>query len=1627
MMSDQGSDSSMEDDALGVPSSTPKSEDTKEEHDTTGSSQQASTSKGQPSTSKTSSSTKRFVCGSCINSKPFATKQSLQRHMRSIHEKKRSTGTAAFEPKNLFSGTESETDDTKPGDKRRHTNDDTNEDGEPASTSRKNPHMAVQKEPQSPPHSEDEDEVPLMDDTNEDGEPASTSRKNPHMAVQKEPQSPPHSEDEDEVPLMDEDPLEFPPNLDSPDTLDIIRENWAKIRTNRKDGRPAQDVYNFRLYKQPKWSEMQRNQLLAIFEKLDCRCKLNISFGLLLRHSETNELRYFHPSNNNARLFEMPFIITSRDDMMRFIHSVEEEEPLNFASHQRPSTKWSVHEITNMVVYVNKMPDLPIGCCSIDELPPFLKKNRGLHSLVKSRQTGKVFEDNLCFFRCLALHNGFSIKNCEKETTRLFGEYKKKQHISGDDFQGIFLEELPDLEKQFETNIMVYSIPAEGASDDGNESSRKEDDDDGEEEVEPLDTSGVDPNAEPGCSQHKLANPKAGPRRSTRNVAKPKEGRRRTKRKLANPKAELCRSLASSDTNPHSTRKSKKQKKEEVSNEEVGVSGDDDQGEKGDTEPEPRQSQRKTPGAQKQEQKKTFAKLVTRSRMTKKKTMYLNLFKRHFSYIKDFNLYSNTFCCTNTWCQRVFRRSNGLKIHMAKCSKNIKHRFPGSVYRPAPSIFDRLLDENISVPAEDRCFPHRATFRFEIFPDTSEKTEKTTKTRVEYKHIPLSVSVLSNVQGFEEPKCFISKGDPQQLVNEMIEYLYKISEASYKFLMEKFQLVFKELDKQLRNVRTQDNSDSKGNLKRHLTKLRKDFEDYLKELPVLGFESSKYGINLVKQYLYTSLKKSNPLQYVIKRNNTYLAIKTEFFKFLDISNYLVQGCTLADFLKSYEFEEAGGFFPFGWMDSLEKLNQETLPPKAEFESELIGTSSLSAEGYKTCTEVWDKKRMQTMSDYLEWYSVRNLAPFMKAVEKMSQFYKDKNIDMFKDGISAPGLSLRYLFQSMPGDDFFTLIEAKHKDFYHTLKDNIVGGPSIVFHRYHEKGETKIRGGKPCEKVIGYDANALYLSCLMQEMPVGPFIRRKDEDNFKPQVSHWYMTMAIEWLEWESLKVEGRKIQHKGNAREKRIGPTRIRVDGYCKETNTVYEFHGCYWHGHRCWKNKKMYNEKLKKPMKQLLEETEKRAELIRKMDYKLEEKWECEWEEEKADSKELMSFLESRRLPLQRKESMTTREIIKAIRSGNIFGFVECDINVPDSKKEKFSEMTPIFKNIDIACEKSVIGDDMYGFAKSNQLLTKPRRTLIGSMCGKKILLTTPLLKWYLQNGLEVTKIYQVFQYRPSSCFEMFGKEVSDARRDGDASGSTARADTMKLIGNSAYGKTVTNKENFKDVKICMTAKHASQFINDQRFRSATDIGEGVHEIELGKRSVKVDLPQQIGLFVYQYAKLKMLQFYYEFLDKYIDRSDFQLCQMDTDSAYIAIAGNNLESVIKPEMKEEYEREKDKWFPRRDTPENERYDKRTPGLFKVEFEGDGVVALCSKTYICFGGDKVKVSSKGLNKKQNDLRKKEFLDVLETKQTGFGRNIGYKREGKDMVTYSQLKGALSYLYIKRKVDDDRVTTTYLDI
>ncbi len=277
-----------------------------------------------------------------------------------------------------------------------------------------------------------------------------------------------------------------------------------------------------------------------------------------------------------------------------------------------------------------------------------------------------------------------------------------------------------------------------------------------------------------------------------------------------------------------------------------------------------------------------------------------------------------------------------------------------------------------------------------------------------------------------------------------------------------------------------------------------------------------------------------------------------------------------------------------------------------------------------------------------------------------------------------------------------------------------------------------------------------------------------------------------------------------------------------------------------------------------------------------------------------------------------------------------------------------------------------------------------------------------------------------------------------------------VSVPGNSGYGKTVTNKERHCDIKFA-TDVEAPDLVNDPRFRVLNPLHENLYEVELNKKTIRLDLPLHIGFFVYQYAKLKMLQFHYQFLDKFVDRRDYQLCEMDTDSEYMALTAEKLEDVVKPEKRREFFETWPQWLPAQacsvhhqdfvDTKcrgetweatepcclDRQQYDKRTPGLFKVEYDGHGIVALCSKTYYCFGPTSDKLSCKGISKRQNDLTRKTYLDVLENKESGCGTNRGFRVRDNQVLTYTQTRAGLSYLYPKRKVAADGVSTRPLDL
>ena len=75
---------------------------------------------------------------------------------------------------------------------------------------------------------------------------------------------------------------------------------------------------------------------------------------------------------------------------------------------------------------------------------------------------------------------------------------------------------------------------------------------------------------------------------------------------------------------------------------------------------------------------------------------------------------------------------------------------------------------------------------------------------------------------------------------------------------------------------------------------------------------------------------------------------------------------------------------------------------------------------------------------------------------MNDFYKNIRIDFIHQAISLPGVAMRVCFNSVTDSAAeFRLFNSKNKKIYQLFKENIVGGPSVIFNQYHEAGKTFI--------------------------------------------------------------------------------------------------------------------------------------------------------------------------------------------------------------------------------------------------------------------------------------------------------------------------------------------------------------------------------------------------------------------------------------------------------------------------------------------------------------------------------------------------------------------------------------------
>ena len=93
-----------------------------------------------------------------------------------------------------------------------------------------------------------------------------------------------------------------------------------------------------------------------------------------------------------------------------------------------------------------------------------------------------------------------------------------------------------------------------------------------------------------------------------------------------------------------------------------------------------------------------------------------------------------------------------------------------------------------------------------------------------------------------------------------------------------------------------------------------------------------------------------------------------------------------------------------------------------------------------------------------------------------------------------------------------------------------------------------------------------------------------------------------------------------------VFPSRYTVDGFDAETNTIYEFQGCFWHGcPKCYPNRSEAHLRLEQRCSaDVYLCTQEKLQFLRDKGYHVIEMWECDWRKMKEQREDVRNFVAS-------------------------------------------------------------------------------------------------------------------------------------------------------------------------------------------------------------------------------------------------------------------------------------------------------------------------------------------------------------------------------------------------------------------
>ena len=205
-----------------------------------------------------------------------------------------------------------------------------------------------------------------------------------------------------------------------------------------------------------------------------------------------------------------------------------------------------------------------------------------------------------------------------------------------------------------------------------------------------------------------------------------------------------------------------------------------------------------------------------------------------------------------------------------------------------------------------------------------------------------------------------------------------------------------------------------------------------------------------------------------------------------------------------------GFFPYDYMDDIEKLKIKKPPKQEAFYSKLTG-QGINNDNYQHVLKVWKTWKMKTFKEYLKLYNETDVLLLADVFENFRDVcLKNYGLDPVYY-YTAPGLAWDAMLK-MTGVKLELLSDS---DMLLMIEKGIRGGISIISNRYGEANNKYMKDydkTKPSKYLMYLDANNLYGWAMSQKLPAHSFkwMSNKEIENlFNNQIVQvWEKTPCI---------------------------------------------------------------------------------------------------------------------------------------------------------------------------------------------------------------------------------------------------------------------------------------------------------------------------------------------------------------------------------------------------------------------------------------------------------------------------------------------------------------------------------------